>query len=262
MVRNTMYEKPRLADLYEDRRHQRIVLQAAVIILLLMQVVIYFAAWKNTGEQSFVIVTDAKGNTVYETKGDGLSSFEKLTLTNTFGPMENYSVNVKTRDVHFPFRAWLSAAIGIPIGLVLLVAFVIKAYFSLFYGEDTSNELDEHSGVTDGSNLLGNFFQIFQRISIFHIGFLVIWLIPNFIASFAHFGLDVLKEFKWFLTALFLLFTALFTWGMYLRYKLSAKMIEKQLDLEKFRIERQSANEQSSQRMSEHRTAPVRLNKI
>jgi len=247
-----MNEKPRLVDLYEDRRYQRIILQTAVIVLLLMQVVIYFAAVKNSGEQSFVVVTDAKGNTIYETKGSGVSSFEKLAFANTFGPMENYNVNVKTKVVPFPFRAWLSAAIGIPIGLVMLVAFVVKSYFSLFYGEDAGSEQKKQGGASDGSNLLGNLFQIFQRISIFHIGFLalvsvlILWLVPNFIAGFARFGLNTIREFKWFFAALFLVLTAITTWGIYLRYKLSTKMIEKQLDLEKFRIEQQLLTEQST----------------
>lgn len=240
-----MSEKPRLLDLYEDKRNQRIILQTALVLFMLMQLVIYFVAANRSGEQSFVSVTDAKGNQVYETRGTGLTNFEKLAFLNTFGPLDNYNVNIKTKTVPFPFRAWLSAAVGIPIGLVLLVAFIIKAYFSLLYGEEEPESQKEQSDDIPESNLFGSLFHAIQRISIFHIGFLVtigvltIWLVPNFISGAAHFGLSTIRQYKWFFAAFLGVFTGVVCWIIYLRYRLSAKMIEKQLDLDKFRIEMQ-----------------------
>ena len=57
----------------------------------------------------------------------------------TFGSLDQYRVNLITRERPFPFRAWFVAAVGIPVGIVLLFAFVVKSYVALFHGEESAN---------------------------------------------------------------------------------------------------------------------------
>jgi hypothetical protein len=146
--------------------------------------------------------------------------------------------------VPFPFREWLSAAIGIPVGLTLLMAFLVKVYLSLLYGETKPDS--EWSGESDGKkHRFGSLFQSMNSFSVFHIGTVVIvfvlllWLVPDFIGNFANFSMGAIREHKWFFMGAAVFAAFIITWVIYLRYKLSRQMLENQFNLEKFRVETQ-----------------------
>ena len=52
-------------------------------------------------------------------------------------------------------------------------------------------------------------------------------------------SMTAIREYKWFFLGTAIFLALLITWIIYLRYKLSRQMLENQLDLEKFRVERQ-----------------------
>jgi hypothetical protein len=248
-----MSQKVRLLDVFEGKRYHKVVLVVSVLAFLVLELLIYLAAASQAGQKSSVIVTDATGKKVYETSGGTLTSYEKLVFENTFGPLRNYQIQLQSETLPFPFRAWVSAAVGIPIGLVLLVSFLIKAYLSLLYGGEDREDVEEDAeGSSSVKNRFGGVFHSVNRISVFHVGFIVViavlllWVVPNFLQDFATISMTAIRDYKWFFLGTAVFLALLITWIIYLRYKLSSKMLENQLDLEKFRVERQLLVQQES----------------
>ncbi|MEE4113637.1 MAG: hypothetical protein V2I40_12535, partial [Desulfobacteraceae bacterium] len=107
-----------------------------IVGLFLLELEIFALAAMKSGRQSWLQVIDANGNVIHETSGKHLSEFNKYYFEKTFGPLENYQVRLETREHPFPFRAWFVAAIGIPVGAMLLFGFVVKAYVAIFHGNE------------------------------------------------------------------------------------------------------------------------------
>jgi hypothetical protein len=239
-----MSQREHLIGIFEGKRHQKIVLVVSVLIFLVLELLVYLAAASQSGQKSRVIIADSNGAKVYESPGAVLTSYEKLVFENNFGPLNKYQVHVETESLPFPFRAWLSSAVGIPVGLILLVAFIVKAYLTLLYGDKADKERESEASAA-GKNTLGSLFHFFRNISIFHIGLLtvlavlVLWMVPNFMHDFARHSMTAIREFQWFFGGMALFLALLVVWIIYLRYKLSKQMLENQLHLERFRVERQ-----------------------
>lgn len=239
-----MSEKLRLLDVFEGKRHHKVVLIISVAAFLLLELLIYLTAASQAGQKSRVTILDANGSKIYETAGTTLTSYEKLVFENNFGPLRNYTMQLDTESFPFPFRAWMSAAVGIPVGLTLLVSFLVKAYLSLLYGEDRDKDRENLSFDRKGS-LFGSLYSAFHQISIFQVGLLVVmvvlifWVVPNFLGDFASVTVAGIREYKWFFLGFTVFLASLITWVIYLRYKLSKQMLENQFNLERIRVEHQ-----------------------
>jgi hypothetical protein len=241
-----MSHKLRLLDVFEGKRHLKIVLTVSLFAFLLLELLIYLGAAGQAGDKSRVIITDANGVKVYETAGTALTSYEKYVFESTFGPLSHYKMQLQTDSFPFPLRAWVSAAVGIPIGLVLLVSFVVRVYLTLVYGEEKEKAQGETSEEpSPRKRQFGSLFFSTRQVSIFHIGFLVVlgvlvfWIVPNFLQDFAKISMAAIREYRWFFLGTAVFLALLIIWMIYLRYRLSKKMLENQLELEKFRVERQ-----------------------
>lgn len=241
-----MAQRNRLADLFEGKRSQKIVLTVAVLALLLLELLIYVAAAGQAGEKSRVIVTDHEGRKVYETTGGTLSSYERMVFESTFGPLEGYRLHVETEKRPFPFRAWLTAAVGIPMGLILLIAFAVKVFMTLLYGEDGGDPGERGPQGEATAGRFGSVLHAMHRVSVLHFGLLVVlglilfWMVPNFIEDFGRVAAAFLVDHKWFLLATAGFAAFLIIWVIYLRYRLSRQMLDHQYRIEKLRIEHQA----------------------
>jgi hypothetical protein len=239
-----MSQREHLLGILEGKRHQKVVLMVSIFVFLLLELLIYFAAASQAGQKSRVIITDSSGAKVYETPGAVLTSYEKLVFENNFGPLNKYQLRVDSESLPFPFRAWLSSAVGIPVGLILLVAFIVRAYLSLLHGERSDKDKEPGAAAVEAGPL-GSLFRFFRNISIFHIGFLtllavlILWMVPNLVQDFAHLGMTAIREYRWFFLGTAVFLALLVVWVIYLRYRLSKQMIENQFNLEKFRVETQ-----------------------
>lgn len=241
-----MSDKLRLLDLFEGKRHQLTILTVSVLAFLVLELLIYMAAAGQAGQKSRVIVTDPKtGGSVYEANGTALTSYERMVFENNHGPLQNYSVRIDTREVPFPFRAWISAAVGVPVGLALLVSFLVKVYLLLLYGDDRRAAEGEPGAPLETAGRFGSLFRRLHQVSVFHIGFavllcvLLLWMIPNAVEDFAKAGMAAVREYQWFFLGASVFVGGLIVWVIYLRYRLSRQMLDNQLDLEKFRAEKQ-----------------------
>ena len=238
-----MAQKLRLADIFEDKKSHKTILQIGVAMFLSMELIIYLVANAQSGTQQWVEVFNAKGEMVYETQGNVLTTYEKLVFQNTYGPLRNFNVRVKTRTTPFPFRAWLAIAVGGPIGFMLLLTYLVRTYLSFVSGEEEETA-HESASLDKSSDRFGRLFQ-WRRLSLFHLGFFIVvcvlalWLVPNYVADIARGVVSLIVQYKWFFLGVFAFFASLIVWIIYLKYKISQKMMDRQMDLEKFKVEKQ-----------------------
>jgi len=239
-----------------DKLQQRITLVASVAVLLLLEVLIYLVAASQAGDSTRLIVSDAQGRVVYEAPGNALTRYEKMLFEETHGPLANYQIHVQRESRPFPTRIWLAAAVGIPIGLILLLAFLIRVYLALIYGESSTGDSREEEGSRTGR--LSSLQLSLQRFSIFHLGALLVagavlfWLVPDFLVNAGKVVLAMMKEFPWLLPALAIFFALLVVWVIYLRYRLSQQMLKNQFDLEKYRLDRELLEHKDSLLLTDH----------
>jgi hypothetical protein len=225
------------------REHKTLFVIIAVVLFLL-ELEIFAVAVMKSGRKSLLQVTDSHGNVIHEADGDNLSQFNKYYFEKTFGPLDNYDVKLITREKPFPFRAWFAAAVGLPVGVVLLFAFIVKAYTALFYGDPKKTGPPGEGTETHNTRLEKILYSI-SRFNVFTIGFLIFlaifayWVVPNFVAYIGRVGLETILRFKWIFLGIAVVITGIGIWIIYLRYLLAKKTIETQAEVEKQRIQLQ-----------------------
>ena len=222
------------------RDHKTLFIVIGVVIFLI-EIEIFAVAVTKSGRKSWLQVRNAKGNVIYETPGEHLSHFNKYYFEKTFGPFDQYDVKLVSKVTPFPFRAWFTAAVGIPVGAVLLIAFIFRATVSLLHG-DSRSAGDMHM-PDDGHTRFEKTLARIARFNIFTIGFLVFaaiflyWVIPNVIAYAGKIGIETITRYKWIFLSLGILFVALVVWIIYLRYLLAKKSIESQTEIKKYQLQ-------------------------
>ncbi len=122
-----------------------------IVGFFLLEIQIFAVAVMKSGRQSWMNVIDDSGEIIYQVKGSTLTNFNKYYFENTFGSIDDYKVRLVSKDVSFPFREWFAAAIGIPVGVILLLAFVLKAIMALLYGKKSAlvHDDDDDDGYDD-----------------------------------------------------------------------------------------------------------------
>ncbi len=225
--------------------------------LFLIEFEIFTFAAMSSGKQPRLQVLNTSGKVVYEIKGSTLANFNKERFEKAFGPFENYQVKLTEKNIPFPFRAWFSAAIGVPVGLVLLLAFVLKAVMVFIYGAEESPEnkdgveynkenqqtISPDNGFNKPHAGIEKLLMSISRFNIFIIGFLVIcmvfllWMIPNTLNFLAKVGIDTILQFKWVFLGGFIAVFILFAWFMYMKYKLANKMIDAETEIKKYQLQ-------------------------
>jgi hypothetical protein len=234
-----MTESKNMASLLRENKKLIIIMAVA---LFLIELEIFAVAAMKSGHKSWLQVIDANGNVIHETDGSNLSDFNRYYFEKTFGPFENYEVRLASQDVPFPFRAWFVAAVGLPVGVVLLLAFVLRAYAALFYGE-TARAASASQAVDVGQSGFEKTLARVSRFNIFTIGFLIFlavfayWVIPNLITHVGRVGIDTVVRFKWVFISTAVFLAGLLVWIVYLRYLLARKSIECRTEVEKHRLQ-------------------------
>lgn len=233
-----------MSSLFRENKTLFIIIAVGVFLI---ELEIFAIAAMKSGRTSKLEIRDARGNIVHVTDGNDLSSFNKYYFEKTFGPLEQYQVNLVSREEPFPFRAWFTAAIGIPIGAVLLFAFIAKAVGSLFFGHSTDTRPPLSSETPHmphpEESRIEKIAAAFGRLNIFAIGFMILtgvlayWILPNFILYLGELGIETILRFKWFFLIIGIVLLGIFLWIIYLRYLLAKKHIDSQMELEKYRLQ-------------------------
>ncbi len=211
------------------------------VVLFLLELEIFALSAMKSGRKSWLQVMDSSGNVIHETDGNNLSEFNKYYFEKTFGPFEQYHVKLVTKDLPFPFRAWFSAAVGIPVGAFLLFAFFVRAYHSLFGGKE--KRWDENNlKNADYEFRFEKIIAAISRFNIFTMGFLIFlavflyWVVPNLIVYIGRAGAETITRYKWIFLSAGIVFLGLIIWIIYLRYLLAKKTIDRQADINKYRL--------------------------
>lgn len=227
------------------REHKTVFIIIAVVLFLIELEIFAIAAMK-AGRKTWLQIVDKNGNIIHETDGKSLSDFNKYYFEKTFGSLDNYEKRLEIKENPFPFRAWFTAAVGIPIGVILLFAFVVKAYVSLFYGDEKFKTGDGGDTKSDKVKYDTEFEKIIAAVSsfnIFTIGFLILmavfmyWVLPNMVTYIGKVSIDTLIRFKWVVISAAAVLIGLFAWVIYLRYLLAKRNIDNQAELEKVRLQ-------------------------
>lgn len=234
-----MAQKKNITTFMRENRTLFIIIS---VVLFLVELEIFAIAAMKSGRKSWLRVMDANGNVIHETDGKNLSEFNKYYFEKTFGPFEQYRVKLITKDIPFPFRAWFASAIGIPVAGFLLFAFFVRAYQSLFLKEEKN--IDEtDSTKREYEYRFEKIIAAISRFNIFIIGFLIFlavflyWVIPNLIVYAGRTGAETIMRYRWFFLAVGIVFLGLFIWIIYLRYLLAKKTIDRQAEIDKYRLQ-------------------------
>lgn len=244
-------------------RENRTLFIVIAVGLFLIELEIFVLAAMKSGRQSVIQVMTSTSEVIYESDGRNLSQFDKYYFEQNFGPIEQYQLKLHTREVPFPFRAWFVAAFGLPVGGILLFAFVVRAYLSIFYG-DKLKENGEALSPSEDASMFERFLVRVSQYNIFIIGFLVLigimtyWVLPNFFVYIGQLGVDTLIRYKWFFIAVAVISLGLLIWVIYLRYLLARKSIESRTDLEKHRLELAYKHGSHPERLA-HQQDPTQL---
>jgi hypothetical protein len=222
--------------------------------LLLLEVEIFAMAAMKSGRETALNIMDARDNVVFTVKGNRLDNQSKADFERTFGPLANYQVRVITRERPFPFRAWFAAAVGLPVSAVLLFGFFVKAWESLFIRAERS-EPDETPSRERPTGRLERLLARISRLNIFILGAAVLalalglWAGPYLIAELGRISVATIARYKWVVLGAVMVFLGLVIWIIYLRYRLAAKSIEMQADVEKFRLQLEMTGNHSGIRL-------------
>jgi len=210
--------------------------------LFLVELEIFAMAAMKSGRESQVQIFDHQNNLVYEARTSRLDSREKSEFENTFGPLSDYQVKLVTVQRPFPFRAWFAAAVGLPIGAVLLFGFFIKAYEALFFKSERYADNASHS-KDESRDRLDRLIARVSRLNIFAIGGFVLLLalglfaVPQMLSEFGRHGAAVLSKYRWVAFGIVGVLLGLVIWIIFLRYLLARKSIEAHADVEKYRLQ-------------------------
>ena len=242
----------RLSDVFDSRKDSKVVLITAIIFLLLLEVVIYAAVSSQAGLRSRIVIVDSSGTKIYESPGTSLSSYEKMVFESNFGPLRNFATHIESETIPFAFRTWVLLSIGIPLGLILLVFFLVQVWVILLNGTQKSGE-DPSSA--SGKNRFDTFLSASRNFSVLHVGFVIVlamlmlWLIPSFLGDVVKSCFEAMKNYPWFFVASAGFVAGLLVWVIYLRYRLSKQMLSNQFEIEKYRIKTELLTQSPPQRL-------------
>ena len=205
------------------------------VLLLLVELQIFFIFAGKSGKQNTLQIMNDSGTVIYETDGKDLTQFKKYYFEETFGPFENYEKKLITQTVPFPFRAWFTAAIGIPLGFALLFSFIISAFSALSGRKSPAGDTQETSATGNNTKSESRVEQLLaqiNRMNVFMVGtavFLLVvafWVLPNLVSFVGQTGLNIIDRYRWFFAVAAMAVLLLFAWVIYLRYRLASKTLE------------------------------------
>ncbi len=231
-----------LSELFEDGKYPKLILAVGAILLLLLQLGIFVAVYNQSGLKSRVYILDSDGRKIYESSGPALSAYEKMVFENNFGSLRDYTTQVESDLAPFNYRAWILLAVGMPIGLILMLFFMAQVWLILLNGSP-KEEAPEETELN--KTHFSTFLSVSKNFSILGVGFtivmsmLILWLIPSILSDLAKSFFSAVKDYPWFFIGASTFVGGLLVWVIYLRYRLSRQMIENQVEIEKYRIQKQ-----------------------
>ncbi len=216
--------------------------------LFVLELQIFISAVMKSGDHSKIQVLNTQNEVIYESDENKLYQFDRYYFEKTFGPLDTYKKRRLDINRPFPFRGWIISAIGIPVGFMLVLGFIVKAWAVFFKGEKPTYDHSDGDFVhppekKEPVGRIENLIHTVSKMNIFVLGFFIVatlflyWVLPDMIMYISRMGLETIIRFKWFFISVFLCFAALFAWFIYLRYLLARKSIESRTEIEKMKLQ-------------------------
>ena len=233
---------PEQSSILQLIRENKTVFILIGIGLFLIELEIFAIAAMRSGRTARLQVLNDRGDLIYEADGTQLTEFNKYYFEKTFGPLENHDMRLVTSVEPFPFRSWFAAAIGVPVGAILLFGFAVRAYMSLVYPEagtrlNTTGEPDESETRIEKVIRKVSQFNIFVIGALTFLTAVAVWMLPNMLQRLGSAGVEAIIKYKWAVLGGIVVFLALIIWVIYLRYLLARKTIEGQVEVDKYRLQ-------------------------
>lgn len=228
-------------DITSTLKEHRPLFIIIMVGLFLIELEIFAVAAMKSGPKSMLQISDPMGNVVLLTEGTTLTQIDRDSFEKSFGPLEQYRVRIFRIQKPFPFRAWFVAAVGIPVGMMLLFAFVVKAWTAIFAERQVRRPVEKKNRKE--ASLLERYVDIVSGFNIFIIGVLVFmaalayWILPDFIVYAGKVGMETIVKYKWVALGMVCVFAGSILWIIYLRYLLAKKSIESRKEVEKYRLQ-------------------------
>lgn len=227
---------------YRNKNHNRNII-FVIIFIFLLEGFILISAFSQAGDRKSLQIIDRNDQVIYEINGEHLSEFDKYYFENTFGSLDIYRKKLIIKNEPFPFRPWLTAAAGLPLFLILLSAFAVKAYQSLFIAKLSNVDSAEKDPEAMECNVVSGYIRMFERLDIFAIGFIILlaiflyWVIPSLFTYISKTSIEFIINYKWFFIVASAFAAGTILWIIYLRYLLASKTIESQKEISIKQIE-------------------------
>ncbi|MGA2404497.1 MAG: hypothetical protein ABSG91_22800, partial [Syntrophobacteraceae bacterium] len=205
-----------LSQFFEDAKYPKLVLADRAILLLLLQLGIFVAVYNQSGLKSRVCILDSGGRKIYESPGAALSAYEKMLFENNFGSLRDYHTQIESELVPFNYRAWILLAVGMPLGLILMLFFMAQVWLILLNGSPKEGPAEE---TELSKTRFSTFLSVSKNSSILRVGFiivmsmLILWLIPSILSDMAKSLFGALKEYPWFFMGVSTFVGGLLVWG-------------------------------------------------
>ncbi|MHC1743679.1 MAG: hypothetical protein AB9873_11690 [Syntrophobacteraceae bacterium] len=236
--------KLNLSDVFQGRKNMLVALGLSVAVLLVLETIIFLVLAASSGEQSRIEVRDRAGKIIYDVAGTTLSHINFSYFERKYGDLSNYDVQIKTLDKPFPVRAWVSASVGVPLALMLLISYLVKVYLTLLQGEQRPDE-GNYPTIYEKTHPFVAWSLFVSGSSIFLMGgviaglALMFWMVPNFLRELVGLGTAAVRDGGSLVAGSALFVAGFVLWVVYLRYRLSRRMMDYQYRLEKQRLEQQ-----------------------
>jgi hypothetical protein len=233
-----------LLDVFHGKKSMLVALALSVTAFLALELIIFIVFAASSGEQSRIQVRDGTGKTIYDVAGTTLSHINFSYFERKYGDLGNYDVEVKTVSTPFPVRAWISASVGVPIVLILLVSYLVKVYLTLLQGEERPSPGNLPS-IREKVHPFVSWSLLLSSSSVFWLGTvvagmaLVFWMVPNFLGEVVTAGAAAIAQSSWLLQGGALFLACVVLWVVYLRYRLSRRMMDHHYRIEAQRLEQQ-----------------------
>jgi len=216
-----------------------------IFMFVVLEIGILMVCTGFSGNRHILKIHDAKGTLVYEDvyNESHINEFKTLSGIEDF-QKQGYVLTRTVVENNFPSRAWIALSIGIPLVLILFVAFIIRVFSDIFLAKPDSpakNRTPEATGVDFDETRFEKFFSTLGRLNIYALGALVLvmafllWMIPDLITFAGKIGYQTVVEFKWIFLGLIVFGGIYLLLRAWLSYKTRTEFIRQQADIQKNR---------------------------
>lgn len=175
---------------------------------------------------------------VYISHPEKLKPDERLAL-NMYSSRNSQRTYLIVKDekevVPFPWKAWILASIGIPIGLAFLVLLLTRAYLQMIEPAEDENVSGEAGGrLVSGLNKLSQINVIWFMLAAVVVIFLF-WYIPEIIKYTGGVAILWLTKHWWVPTMFFFVAVFIILLVIYLQYRLRVKAMHTEVEIAKLK---------------------------